>query len=155
MPAKPNFANETKGKANLKPVTSVNPRDRGTRYTAVVDSAEPTFYSTGSFGIKIKYVVEGMQKAVYENVVLRTIDKTSGNPTATKYGDATLKRRLAAAGLTSDEVDGFEIPKTAENKDAFGAIIGAGVAIYLAPRDYMGKTYYDVKSVWPLENTNE
>ncbi len=143
-----NWANRTKAAATAVPLETKS-KDRGTRHVGVLEAITPTVYSTGSFGLKVKYSVEGLERAVYENIVLRTMN-AEGNYTATKYGESSLKRRLAAFGLSNEDIAAFAIPKTP--KDVISAdLVGAPVALYLADREYMGKTYKDVKSVWPAD----
>ena len=144
---KTNWANKTKEAVQAVPV-STQTKDRGTRHRAVVDKVEAVAYKTGSFGIKIKYQVEGLERAVYENVVLRKPD-TEGNMQPTRFGEATLKRRLQAFGMTADEVNAFAIPKTVQQGAQLSTISGVPVAIYLRDREYLGKPQKDVASVFP------
>lgn len=142
------WANRTKAAASA--IATTVKKDRGTRYEGTVESATPVSYSTGSFGIKIKYVVAGLERALYENVVLMKMND-DGMPTPTKYGEATLKRRLQAAGLSSDEINAFKTPRTVKDTDINEALSGAPVAVYAITEEYLGKPSYNVKSVFPLD----
>lgn len=141
----------TKTAAKAIPINkAVGGKDRGTRYEATIDSIETTFYQTGSFGLKLKFVVAGLEKPVYNNIVLRKVGE-DGNLEDTKYGAETFKRTLLAAGLTADEVNAIGVPNKKTTNEEFETVIGSNVAVYLAPREYMGKQYYDVKSVWSVD----
>lgn len=149
------WANRGKAATAAVPVSKTAPAiDRGVRHEGTLDKAELTQFSTGSIGVVFRYVVEGWDKAVYENVVLfkQTLE---GTMTATKYGDQTLRRRFQAFGLTPDDINSFTTPKTIGDKKAADFItnlpLGAPVAVYLIDEEYMGKAKKAVKSVFPLE----
>lgn len=143
------WGNKTKATASAVPTTVK--KDRGTRYEGVIESATPVAFKTGSFGLKIKYVVNGLERALYENVVLTKMTD-EGMPTPTMYGEATFKRRLQAAGMTSDEVNAFKIPKTIKHTEGLERLTGAKVAVYAIQTEYLGRPSFDVKSVFPLDN---
>lgn len=150
-PASTSWANRTKTAANVVPLskTAEGTATRGTRHVGALELFQPVSYSTGSFGYKIAYTVEGLERKVYENVVLKTVNKSTGNFEATKYGESTLKRRLAAFGLDADAINAFEIAKVpGEAVDKFN---GAPVAIYLIDEEYLGKPQKRVKAVYPIE----
>lgn len=149
--SKPNWANAGKQVAKSIPTTTANGKERGTRHTGVIDKVEAVSYKTGSFGLKLKYQVEGLERAVYENIVLRK-PNAEGDMEATRFGEATFKRRLQAFGLTSDEVNAFPIPKTVQQGEHLSAISGAPVAIYLRDREYLGKPQKDVAAVFLPNN---
>lgn len=141
----------TKQAAQAIPVaTATNPKDRGTRHEGVIDKIETTSYRTGSFGLKLKYVVTGVERPVYENIILRKNDE-EGNLINTKYGIDSFKRRLQAFGYTSEDILAFPIPKKVTDNAEFSDILGATVTVYLRDRKYMGKLVHDIASVWPLD----
>lgn len=151
-----NWAN--RGKAAIKAVPlskgGAKKGDRGVRYEGTIVEAGTKTFSTGSFGITVGYQIEGMKYPVRENIVL--ID-AKGAPT--KYGLATLTKRLQAAGNTSDRIN--DLPVLEAGKDAANAAIladylsGAAVAVYLVDREYMGKAKKDVRAVFPLDNDGD
>lgn len=135
------------------PLSKVDKKDRGTRHIGVIDNIELVSFKTGSLGLKIKYVIEGMERAAYENLVLRMPD-AEGNLVNTQYGEANLKRRLQAAGLTADQINAFPFPKTVKDETAkaiLSTLKGAEVAVYLRTREYQGKPQLDVASVFPVD----
>lgn len=147
-----NWANRTKTAANVVPLsTKAKSTDRGARFEGAVEIFELTAYSTGSFGYKIAYSVTGLDRKVYENVVLKTMSK-EGVLTPTKYGESTLKRRLAAFGLDADAINQFHIPQSPKDtSDAVPSFAGASVALMLTDEEYMGKPQKRVKAVFPLD----
>jgi len=153
--SKPSTA--TKEAAQAIPVGTGNTKDRGTRYEGTIDKIETTSYRTGAFGLKMKYIVAGLDRPVYENIVLKTVDKADpdGNLVNTKYGIDSFKRRLQAAGYTSEDILAFPIPRKITDNSEFADVLGATVTIYLRDREYMGKAVKDVASVWPLDGGNK
>ncbi len=148
-PSTSNWASRTKAAAAAVPI-SKPAVDRGTRHEGIVETFEPVSFSTGSLGVKIKYTVQGLERAVYENIVLKTLNK-EGVLENTKYGESSLKRRLQAFGLTAEQILAFPIPKTPKDESEQYNFQGTPVAIYLADREYMGKPQKDVKSVFPID----
>lgn len=146
-----NWAQRTKDATKKVPLENKNSKDRGTRHEGLVETFIPKSYSTGSFGVQLRYSVAGLSNDVYENIILKKMG-TDGNLEATKYGEASLKRRLAAFGMTAEEISAFPIPRSPKDESPAYDLAGAPVVIYLADREYMGKTYKDVKSVWPVDN---
>lgn len=145
-----NWATRTKTAAKEVPLTK-STGDKGTRHTAVVESFTPKSYKTGSFGIEVKYSVSGLQRPVYENIVLTKLSD-NGTMEPTKYGESNLKRRLQAFGLDSDAINAFPIPKTP--KDAGNSaynLSGVNVAVYLVDEEYLGKPTKRVRAVFPVE----
>lgn len=145
-----NWANRTKTASKAIPLSKPS-TDRGTRHNGVVESFTPKSYKTGSFGVEIKYTVEGLERPVYENVVLTKLND-QGVMEATKYGDNSLKRRLQAFGLDSSAINAFPTPKTPKDADnaAYG-FTGTPVVIYITQEEYMGRTQNRVKSVFPVD----
>lgn len=146
-----NWANKGKAAAKAVPTSTGSTKERGKRYTGVIDKVEAVAFKTGSFGLKLKYQVEGLERAVYENIVLRKPD-AEGNLQATQFGESTFKKRLMAFGLTSEEVNAFSIPKTVTQGEHLSQINGAPVAIYLRDREYLGKPQKDVAAVFLPNN---
>lgn len=146
-----NWANRGKAATSAVPLNKSNNQDRGTRHAGVVESFTPKSYKTGSFGVEIKYTAEGIQRPVYENVVLMKLSD-AGSLEATKYGEASLKRRLQAFGLNSEAINAFPIPRTPKDagNEAYN-FAGTPVAIYLTDEEYMGKPQKRVKSVFGIE----
>ena len=150
VPPTTNWANRTKEAANAQPISKTSV-DRGTRHEGVVETFTPRSYKTGSFGIEIKYSVAGLERAVYENVVLMKLTDV-GTLEATKYGASSLIRRLQAFGLDAAAIEAFPIPRTpkdAEN-EAYN-FQGTPVVIYLKDAEYMGKPKKEVGSVFPVD----
>lgn len=145
-----NWANRGKASVKAVPTTKTN-ADRGSRHKGVVESFTPKSYKTGSFGVEIKYTVEGLERPVYENVVLtKMTDK--GTLEATKYGENSLKRRLQAFGLDSDAINSFPIPRTPKDADnsAYN-FTGTPVIVYIKQEEYMGRPQNRVGSVFLVE----
>jgi len=133
--------------------TAPSQRDRGTRTNGVLDSAELTVFKSGSFGLKLKFVLEGQQRAAYENIVLRLMNK-DGDLVNTEYGETNLKRRLQAFGFTAEQIIAFGLPKSMKDekaKEILATLKGIPCVVYVATREYMGKPQLDVKSVWPVD----
>jgi hypothetical protein len=146
-----NWANKGKAAANAKPLTTTaNKKDRGERNLGVVEHFKPRSYSTGSFGVEIAYTLEGIERKVYENIVLKKLG-ADGNFTATPFGEQSLKRRLQAFGLTSDEINAFPIPKTPKDESEMYNFAGVPVAVYITQETYMDKVQNRVASVWPKD----
>lgn len=152
--AKPtSWANRTKAATNAVPLTkSAAKVDRGTRHNGVLESVTPTVFKTGSFGFKIKYSLEGEQRPVFENIVLRSLSD-NGTLEPTKYGESSFKRRLQAFGLTADEINNFVIPATPKsaNEADYASFPNHSVTIYTVDEEYMGKPQKRVKSVFPKD----
>lgn len=148
---KTNWANATKSDAKAIPITKTKP-DRGERANGIVEGFKPRSYSTGSFGVEISYTVEGVERKVYENIVLKTLDPKTGNFKPTQYGEQSLKRRLQAFGLDSDSVNNFPIPVTPQDAEN-GAynFQGTHVVLYLGEEEYMGKPKKRVNAVFPQD----
>lgn len=144
------WANRGKAATADIPLTKQDKVDRGTRYEGIVEAFTPVSFSTGSLGIKIKYSVKGLERAVYENIVLKTLDK-DGNLKATTYGDSNLKRRLQAFGLSAEQILAFPVPKTPKDESEAYNFQGTPVTLYLSDREYMGKTHKDVRYVFPID----
>jgi hypothetical protein len=149
------WSQQTKGAAAAIPL---NKKDRGTRYTGTIAGVEAKVFSTGSFGLKLKYSVDGLERALYENIVL-TKQNEDGSVTPTQYGESSVKRRLQAAGLSADEINAIKIPRTvaAFEKSGLAVMVGAPVAVYATEGTYTDKTgqikpSLNVKSVFPLDN---
>jgi hypothetical protein len=145
-----NWATRTKTATKSVPL-SKSTGDRGERRTAVVESFTPKSYKTGSFGVEVKYSVAGLQRPVYENIVLTKLSD-NGTMEPTKYGESNLKRRLQAFGLDSEAINAFPIPKSPKDSgnEAY-ALSGAPVAIYLVDEEYLGKPTKRVRAVFPAE----
>lgn len=145
-----NWATRTKAATKEVPLTKAT-GDKGKRHTAVVESFTPKAYKTGSFGIEVKYSVAGLQRPVYENIVLTKLSD-SGTMEPTKYGESNLKRRLQAFGLDSDAINAFPIPRTPKDagNDAYN-LSGVNVAVYLVDEEYLGKPTKRVRAVFPIE----
>lgn len=145
-----NWANRTKQAAGAVPLTKPS-TDRGTKHNGVVESFTPKSYKTGSFGVEIKYTVEGLERPVYENVVLTKLND-QGAMEATKYGDNSLKRRLQAFGFTSAAINAFPTPKTPKDagNEAY-ELAGTPVVIYITQEEYMGRPQNRVKAVYPVD----
>jgi hypothetical protein len=144
-----NWATRTKDAAQAVPLTK-SKGDRGERRTAVVESFTPKSYKTGSFGVEVKYSVAGLQRPVYENIVLTKLSD-SGTMEPTKYGESNLKRRLQAFGLDSDAINAFPIPRSPKDagNDAYN-LSGTNVAVYLVDEEYLGKPTKRVRAVFPI-----
>lgn len=150
------WANRTKTAANVVPISKqASKTERGTRHEGAVEIFELTSYSTGSYGYKIAYSVTGLERKVYENVVLKTMSK-DGTLSPTKYGESTLKRRLAAFGLDADAINQFHIPQSPKDIAEGEAVsfAGAPVALYLTDEEYLGKPQKRVKAVFPIDDQN-
>lgn len=148
-----NWANKTKAAATAVPLSKSAPAERGVRHRGVVESFTPKSYKTGSFGVEIKYTAEGVERPIYENVVLKVMtDK--GALEATQYGESTLKRRLQAFGLTSEQINKFPIPvipKDAETNAEAYKFGDTPVVLYLIDEEYMGKAKKRVKAVYLVD----
>ena len=149
-PSAGGWATRTKDATKAVPLSKAT-GDKGQRHLAVVESFTPKSYKTGSFGIEIKYSVKGLQRPVYENIVLTKLTD-NGTMEATKYGESNLKRRLQAFGMDSDAINAFPIPRTPKDasNDAYN-LAGANVAVYLVDEEYLGKPTKRVRSVFPAE----
>lgn len=144
------WATRTKEETQKVPLTKAT-GDRGQRHVGVVESFTPKSYKTGSFGVEVKYSVKGLQRPVYENIVLTKMTD-SGTMESTKYGESNLKRRLQAFGLDSDAINSFPIPRTPKDSgNSAYNLSGANVAIYLVDEEYLGKPTKRVKAVYPIE----
>lgn len=145
-----NWAARGKAATKAVPLTKSNPVDRGTRHQGVVETFTPIAYKTGSFGVAISYTVEGLERKVYENIVLRKLN-AKGDLEPTQYGESTLKRRLQAFGLDSDAINAFPIPRTPKDENDAYNFQGTPVAIYLTDEMYLDRPQKRVKSVFPLD----
>jgi len=145
-----NWANRGKAAAAAQPLSKKSDVDRGTRYNATVEHFILKSFKTGSFGIEIKYTAEGLQRPVFENIVLSTMSP-KGALVPTKYGEATLKYRLKAFGLSSEEITQFPIPLTVKDESEAYNFAGTPVVAYLGDEEYMGKPKKVVRAVWPTD----
>lgn len=149
-----NWANRTKNAANVVPLNkkATGTAARGTRHEGAVELFELTVFKTGGYGYKIAYSANGVERKVYENLVLKTMSK-SGTLTPTAYGESTLKRRLAAFGLDADAINQFHIPQSPKDvgEGTSPNFVGAPVALILIDEEYLGKPTKRVKAVYPLE----
>lgn len=151
MNTKTNWATRAKAATAAIPLTKTAPKARGTRYEGEIKAVTAKAYKTGSFGIEFQYTLGGIERAVYENVVLSK-QTEEGNLIPTQYGESTFKRRLQAAGFTSEQINAFSIPKTVKSPaEALQSLVGAPVAVYCIDEEYLGKPRKAVKSVWPLD----
>jgi hypothetical protein len=147
-----NWANKGKEAAKAVPLTvTKSGKEKGTRHKGFVESFTPKSYKTGSFGVEIKYTVEGIERPVYENLVLTTLSKT-GTMEPTKYGESSLKRRLQAFGLDSEAINLFPIPRSPKDGDNEAySFTGTPVTVYIRQEEYMGKTQNRVNAVFPAD----
>ena len=146
-----NWANKGKEATAAIPLVKKDKADYGKKHKGFVESFTPKSYKTGSFGVEIKYTVEGLERPVYENVVLTTLSDT-GTFTPTKYGDNSLKRRLQAFGLSSAAINTFPTPRTPKDagNEAYN-FKGTPVVVYITQESYMGKAQNRVKAVFPQD----
>lgn len=153
MPIGKNTAAATKAAIEKNPVaTNAGYGDRGIKYAGVFDGGELASTSKGGFMAKLRYTVEGLNRPVYENIVFTTPSEDGTGLRATKNGESSLARRLAAFGVDSGIVATLAGATSSDSKKfhiAFANGMGALVDIYLRERQYMGKTQYEVASVWP------
>lgn len=142
------WANRGKAAIAAVPTGKNTAPRRGERFEGVIDKVESRTFNKseknpyGSFGLVIKYAVKSQERASYENIILYTLDGKGGF-TPTKYGKASLDRRLLAAGLTSQEILGLPDATplaTAAIESLDKALTGASVAVYLADETYMNAT---------------
>lgn len=147
-----NWANRVKQQTQAVPVAKAS-SDRGTRYEGILKAATLKSYKTGSFGVELQYSIPDQQKTVYENVVLATLS-AEGALVPTKYGAATLKRRLQAFGFTPDEINNLGTPRTIKDAFNISGAVGTGVAVYCRAEEYMGRPKLAVRSVFPLDGGN-
>lgn len=150
-----NWANKGKQAASNVKLATNNGQAQATRYTGTIDSAIPVVFKTGSFGVKIKYIVANLERAVYENIVLSKLND-DGMPTPTQYGESTLKRRFLAAGLSADEINALKTPRSPKDTASLEPLAGAQVALGLVDRQYIRDNGQpamskDVKYVYPLD----
>lgn len=153
-----NTATDTKDKINAAKATLANTpaviegKVLNGEFAARIESAQPGVFKTGSFGVKIQYGLEGTgvnNRKAYENIVLQY--KTGED---TKYGLSSLKRRLMAAGLSSDEINAFTVPSPSDVLEAgnygdFPTLHGLKVMLSLdSTRTYNGKNVTDIKKVY-------
>lgn len=145
-----NWAN--RGKANALAIpTSTRIKASRELTPAVVQSFTPHSYSTGSFGVKLCYAVEGLTRDVYENIVLKKIDHNTGEFTAVKGAEARLAIRLRAFGLNSEALNAFPIPTSVKSESEAYDFSGTPVLVELGSHEYEGKTFNDIVSVWPVD----
>lgn len=111
-------------------------------YSAVINSAAGTFFKTGSFGIKFNYMIIDDEKFnkrhMYENIILRTAQGKKN-----EAAHSIFLKRLDAAGLTSEEVENFNVPADATTDGDLGKLKGAPVRIKVA-QDKKSPTYRNV-----------
>ncbi len=140
-----------RGKAATKaiPLTTKS-RDYGVKHLGAVETFTPKSYKTGSFGVEISYTVEGLERKVYENIVLKVMG-ADGILKDTQYGKSTLIKRLQAFGLDSEAVNAFPIPVSPKSESTEYDLAGAPVTIYIKQEEYMGKPQNRVGSVFPQD----
>lgn len=141
-----NWANRGKAAVAAVPVTKqASGNNLGTRHIGIVESFEQTTFGTGSRGIKASYTIPGEKYPVNEYIVQKLFKEGKLEPT--KYGNSTRAKRLAALGLTSDQIN-----KLADDSLGDHVFNGAKVAVYLVDEEYMGKPKKRVKAVFPLDD---
>lgn len=149
-----NWAARTKEATSAVPVTKTGgnggKKDYGTAYKGTIDSITATSYKTGSFGFKIAYKLEGQERRVFENIVLKKLSD-DGVLVDTAYGLSSLKHRLTAAGLTADEINQISFPQNPKNLGNMPDITGANVVVFAADTEYMGRPQKEVRMVKPSE----
>lgn len=149
-----NWAARTKEATSAVPVTKTGgnggKKDYGTAYRGTIDSITPTVYKTGSFGYKIAYKLEGQERRVFENIILKKLND-DGVLVPTAYGISSLKHRLSAAGLTADEINQINFPENPKNLGSLPDLTGAQVTVFAADTEYMGRPQKEVRLVKPVE----
>lgn len=146
-----NWSARTKDATSAVPVPKAgNKRDYGKQYSGVIEAVTPTVFKTGGFGLKIKYAINGEPRGFYENIVLKKLND-DGVLVPTAYGLSTLKHRLTAAGLTSDEINQLSFPENPKNLGTLPDLTGARVTVFAADEEYMGRITKNVRLVRAAE----
>lgn len=120
------------------------------RYPAFVQEIKHGTFKTGSYGITSTFVIESGEA---KNRKLRDyIVLTKADGTATKFGSATLKRRLMSYGLPVEKINAFKGPRSEHDLGDFRLAVGAPVTIIVKEDgEYMGRPSRKVAAVYPRE----
>lgn len=140
-------------KANAKKVAS-NANTKTTDYSpltgefnAVLESAKPKVYFTGSFGYEFTFRLTDKEVAgrkIWENIILV---KADGTPTS--FSAEKLMRRLAAFSVTGKALETFALPESVTDNSDLDTLNGAQVILKLEREiSSNGKPGTKVKAVY-------